>query len=81
MSAHTVEHLLKQVLALSPEEQREIRDRIDAESTAAADDGFAKMMRELGIGQPREPGPRGPNPIPVHVEGKPLSEQLIEERR
>ncbi len=47
----------------------------------ACDDAFSRMMRELGIGVPRKPGPRGPDPTPVRVEGRPLSEDLIDERR
>jgi hypothetical protein len=81
MSGHTVENLVKQVLALSPEEQQEFRARLDAPSPNVVEDEFSKMLRETGFGQPRKAGPRAPNPTPVRVQGKPLSEQLIEERR
>ena len=81
MSARTVDNLFKQVLALTPEEQREFRAKLNAQSPFAAENDFDRMMQESGIGRPRKPGPRGANPRPIYVEGKPISEQLIEERR
>jgi len=81
MSAHSIDHFLKQFLALSPEEQQVIRARLNAQVISPPADDFGKMMKELGIGMPRDPGAGPPNPIPASVEGNCLSEQLIEERR
>ena len=76
MSERTVETLLKQLLALPPDEQREILAKLNSHAHPA-EDAFGKMLQELGIGKARRAGPRAPNPTPVRVEGKPLSEQLI----
>jgi hypothetical protein len=81
MSANTVDKVIKQVLMLSPEQQREVRDKMDAQLEAESVDPFGQMMRDLGIGRARPLGPRQPNPSVVQIVGKPLSEQLIEERR
>ncbi|HEY8750947.1 MAG TPA: hypothetical protein VIM11_23385 [Tepidisphaeraceae bacterium] len=66
---------------LSPEQQRELRAKMDAELQLESVDQFGQMMRELGIGRARPLRPRQPNPKAVQIIGKPLSEQLIEERR
>jgi len=63
MSAHSIDHFLKQFLALSPEEQQVIRARLNAQVISPPADDFGKMMKELGIGKPRDPGARPP-PIP-----------------
>ena len=76
-----VEKLIEQVKVLSAQERGELRAWMDSVAQPAADDAFAQKLVELGIGRPRPPGPRRPNPQPVCVEGKPLSQQLIEERR
>jgi hypothetical protein len=76
--------LLATVRALTPDERQALRRELDALSAPAgadAGDAFARKLVELGIGQPRPSGPRSANPQPVRVEGTPLSEQLIRERR
>lgn len=76
-----VEKLIEQVKALSPEQRGELRAWLNSASEPDSDDAFARKLVELGIGRPRPPGPRGPEPQPVDVQGQPLSQQLIEERR
>jgi hypothetical protein len=76
-----VEKLIEQVRALSPEERVELRTWINSASDLTPEDGFARKLIELHVGDPRPAGPRHPNPQPIHAAGKPLSEELIEERR
>ena len=84
MTAIDFEQILASVNALTPSQREELRRQLDSLSRPTlsdTDEAFARKLVELGIGQPRPPGPRGPNPPPVVVHGTPLSEQLIRERR
>ena len=84
MTAIDFQQLLTSVKALTPPQREELRRQLDSLSEPSAldtGDAFARKLVETGIGQPRPPGPRGPNPQPVVVHGTPLSEQLIRERR
>lgn len=77
-----LEKVIEQVRALSPSERDELRAWMDgAPSGVTPEDEFARKLLEGGVGQPRPAGPRSPNPEPIRVEGRPLSEELIEERR
>lgn len=76
-----VTRLIEQVRALSPNEQRELRRWMNHGAEAMAGDLFGQKLIDLGIGHPRAAGSCNPNPEPIDLPGRPLSEQLIEERR
>ena len=84
MTAIDFQQLLASVKALTPPQREDLRRQLDSFSQPAAPDAgdaFARKLVELGIGQRRPSGSRAPNPQPVVVQGTPLSEQLIQERR
>jgi len=76
--------LIQQIEELSPEELKALRQRMDAKAPETPEDAFDRKLREMGLVStprlPRDPS-RPINPTPVVVQGKPLSESLIEERR
>ena len=81
MATAALERLIEQVKALSITERRQLRQVIDSLSPANLEDELDRKMQEAGFVQLGARGPREANPEPVRIEGKPLSEQLIEERR
>lgn len=76
-----VSKVIEQVRTLSPEELCELRDWMNTSIQAAATDSFGQKLIELGIGRPRGSSPFSVNPHPLEAKGRPLSEELIEERR
>lgn len=81
MAIVELERLFEQVKHLTAQERNELRNRIDAMESAEPGKTVANNLRQLGFVRLRPPGPRNPNPEPVRVEGKPLSETVLEERR
>lgn len=93
MSSANLEKVIEEVKALTPDEQREIRDLIDSllkasdESPASTslEDLFKQRLLEAGLISeiPRRlPAPEHLRDFkPVEVKGKPVSETIIEERR
>lgn len=81
MATAELERLFEQVKNLTSEERDELRKRIDAMAFAGLGGAIANNLRKLGFVRLRPPGPRNPNPEPIRVEGKPLSETVLEERR
>ncbi|HSZ54638.1 MAG TPA: hypothetical protein VK797_03200 [Tepidisphaeraceae bacterium] len=81
--ATDLQQLMRQIEALTPAERAEIRRAIEG-AMQSPEGAFEQKLREMGLvsqfGRKRQPRQR-PIPVPVRVEGKPLSESLIEERR
>ena len=78
-----VQRILREIRELTPEERAELRQNMEtmAESPEQA---FDRRLQETGLVTaprlPRDPN-RPPNPTPIVVEGEPLSQTLIRERR
>ena len=82
MSTAELDHLIEQVKALSPAERGQLRQVLDGLPTESPEQALDRKLRESGlVRNPPHQGPRRQGHPPVKVEGKPLSEQLIEERR
>ena len=92
MSNTNLEKVLEEVKALTPDEQRQVKNLIDsllenqAEETASLspEDLLERRLLEAGVISripERKPDPeRYENFKPVEVKGKPVSETIIEER-
>lgn len=81
MATAELEKLIEQVRSLTPEERTRLRRAIDSLPKTSPEEELDRRMRESGFIQLGARGPREPAPEPVRIEGKPLSEELIEERR
>lgn len=89
MTATNLDQVLDQVKSLSPDEQRQLRDMLNtllAKSEAQmTDEEFELRLLEKGIISRIPPRVRDEafyqNRKPVEVEGKPVSEIILEERR
>lgn len=93
MSSANLEKVLKEVRALTPDEQRKVKDLVDSllkspdgiQSQMSPEDLLEQKLLEAGIIS--EIPKRLPTPEhlkdfkPVEVKGKPVSETIIEERR
>ena len=90
MSAN-IERVLDEIKALTPEERRRVRAALDGmeimkPGTEISEEEFEQRMEELGIiSRPREPLDDEASfsefkPIEI-LDGKPVSETIIEERR
>jgi hypothetical protein len=89
--ATKIEKLIEQVRALRPEDKRHLRDVINAElaisnpSPQASEEDFKHRLLQLGllkeIKRPTSNVVAYKDRKPVVIQGKPLSETLIEERR
>ena len=84
----SLDMVLEEVKALSPEEQAELWKTLQLLLTAysrPSEDEFERALSALGvlgeIGQPRDEPPRSEVRPVITLEGKPVSEQIIEERR
>lgn len=84
----SLEMVLEEIKALSLEEQVELSKKLQLLLIAysqPSEEEFEQALSKLGvIGEIRQPGDK-PSPAetrrPITLEGKPLSEQIIEERR
>jgi len=82
MSIVELEKLIEQVKTLSPAERGRLRKVMDGLPVETPEEVLDQQLRESGlVRHPPHHGPRRQSAPPVQVEGKPLSEQLIEERR
>ncbi|HSZ57743.1 MAG TPA: hypothetical protein VK797_18920 [Tepidisphaeraceae bacterium] len=89
MATTELENLIQQIRSLNPEERRKVKAAIDTEPAASAtggvEDRFDQLLLRDGLIE------RIPPPVadtqsynawrPIPIEGKPLSETVIEERR
>ena len=93
MSGANLEKIIQEVKALTPDEQRQVKDLIDSllraseEATASMSPEDLLEQRLLEAGVISEIPKRLPTPEhlrdfkPIEVKGKPVSETIIEERR
>ena len=89
MTTSNVDRLFEEVRALTPEEQRSLRDLVDRLLAASAprmtEDEFEQRLLQKGIIKRIPPRIRDANFYanrkPVEVKGKPVSDIIIEERR
>lgn len=89
MTTSNIDRILEEVKALTPDEQRSLRERLDSvlvnvqPQMCKAD--FEKRLLERGIISRIPPRIRDTdfyaNRRPIEVDGKPVSEIIIEERR
>ena len=86
--ATIVEQMVQQIKTLTDEEQRQIRALLDAgtpepvETTAEQERKFAEHLLAQGILSHLPSGERlYPDPEPIIVQGEPVSETIIRERR
>ena len=86
-----LEKLAEQVRGLSPEEQRRLRHLLDAQSTTtglpsrATEEAFQRHLVDAGlladIKRPRRDANAFQRRAPLEIQGKPLSQTIVEERR
>ena len=82
-----IETLIREVQALSPDDQRRVREALEQSvrspaASEAAEDAFERELAERGlITLPKQPTSPPPPRKLVTIRGKPLSETIIEERR
>lgn len=89
MTTSNIDRILEEVRALTPDEQRSLRDLVDRLLATTASrmtaDEFEQRLLQKGIIKRIPPRIRDANFYanrkPVEVEGKPVSEIIIEERR
>ena len=89
MTTSSLDRLFEEVKTLTPEEQRSLRDLVDQLLATSApeltEDEVERHMLDKGIISRIPPRIRDAsfyaNRKPVEVEGKPVSEIIIEERR
>jgi len=89
MTPSSLDRLFEEVKTLTPEEQRSLRDLVDQLLATSApeltEDEVERHMLDKGIISRIPPRIRDAsfyaNRKPVEVEGKPVSEIIIEERR
>ena len=89
MTTANLDRVIEEVKALTPDEQKQLREMLDVLMVKSAppmtEDEFERRLLEKGIIS-KIPS-RSANPAsyrsrkPVEVEGKPVSEIIIEERR
>jgi hypothetical protein len=89
MTTSNLDRLIEEVKRLTPEEQKSLRDLVDGLLVTSApqmtEDEFEHHLLEKGIISRIPPRIRDAsfyaNRKPIEVEGKPVSEIIIEERR
>ena len=89
MGSPSLENIVEQVKSLSPDEQRQLRDALDRFLTGPnqplAEDEFEQRLAALGEIRLADAPMPDSSPYravkPIEVEGKPVSETIIEERR
>lgn len=87
MAQTTLEKVVEDVKTLTPDEQKQLRGLLDEwlappPRPQITEEEFLRLMEEKGIVQPREPGwlAAWSKFDPVPIQGKPLSETVIEDR-
>ena len=87
MSSVSLDKVMEEVRALTPDEQRQVREMIDEllkGSAASLEDLLDRDMLEAGLIRRiplRSADSNYPEFKPIKVQGKPVSETIIEERR
>lgn len=86
-----LEQMLDDILQLTPDELRQLRQAVDERlawdrmSDAEREDAFVRDLLRKGvisqIPDRSKATPADQRPAPIVIEGEPLSEQLIRERR
>ena len=81
-----LDQVIAEVKQLPPEQQRELRNRLDdiLAETARPADKLKRILIEDGLLTEVKPDSSDPDEddfIPIEVSGKPVSETIIEERR
>ncbi|HXG64540.1 MAG TPA: hypothetical protein VNO70_05495 [Blastocatellia bacterium] len=79
---------MEEVRALPPDEQRQVKDLLDAllqePASPSPEDLLNQQLLQAGLLKripPRTVDPNRPPFKPIKVQGKPVSETIIEERR
>lgn len=87
MSSANLEKVIEEIKALTPDEQRKVKELIDSlvgEQSVSPEDLLAQRLLEAGVIShipPRIADESDRTFKPVEVKGKPVSETIIEERR
>ncbi len=83
-----IETLIREVEALSPDDQRRVREALNQSAAPAeystAEDAFERELVVAGLLRKRKAAHGSSVARPrqlVHIQGKPLSETIIEDRR
>lgn len=85
MAQTTLEKVVEDVKTLTPDEQRELRGLLDEwlappSNPQMTREELYRLLEEKGVLYPRT-GPRRISPFrPITIEGKPVSETIIEDR-
>jgi hypothetical protein len=86
MGKVTVDQILAEAKALSRDEQQQLRDTLDAWlRSERPEEQLERLLYDAGLLRDIHPAGAAtvssPRCLPVHVNGPPVSETLIEERR
>lgn len=89
MASVTLDKVWKEVKAMPPDEQRQLRERLnallEAPPSRSAEDELERRLFEAGLLSEIKPPPTDVQSYrsyrPIEVRGKPVSETIIEERR
>ena len=79
-----LQELMRQIEGLSPDKLKDLRQRIEAMTAETPEQALSRKLREVGLVQiprlARDSG-RPTSIVPAVVDGEPLSQTLIRERR
>jgi len=86
MTTVTLGDLLKEVTSLTPEERRQLRDAIDVSlSDSTVEDEVERALLDVGLLGELRPAPDRSSAYrecePIVIQGRPMSETIIEDRR
>ena len=83
MSTADFQQVLQLIGRLTPDERRRVRELMNWQPAQTADEELDRRLLDAGLMRqiPRRPADRSPNPQPIAVHGKSVSETIIEERR
>jgi hypothetical protein len=83
MAAADLQQIFQLLGRLTADERSRLRAAIDISPPQTPEDELDLRLLQSGLisSIPRRPADRNPNPEPIRIEGKPLSETVIEERR
>lgn len=83
MAAADLQQIFQLLGRLSDDERSRLRAAIDISPPQSPEDELDLRLLQSGLISriPRPPAHRSPNPEPVRIEGRPLSETVTEERR
>lgn len=83
MSTSDMQQILQLVDRLTPEERERLRAAIDSPEARHEEDDINHLLLQEGLilEIPRPAATRESNPEPIEVEGIPISQTIIEDRR